>query len=229
MSGQRTGHAAPVVDASPVTTAPFTRALLVCGVLAGPLFVTVLAAQALTRDGFDPSRHPISALSLGDRGWIQIADFVLVGVLSVAFAAGLRRVPRPAPWGPLLIAVYGVGLIVTGVFVGDPGLGFPPGTEPGIPELSWHAAVHAAAPPVAFGALIGGCAVFARRFSGGGRRGWAGYSAGTAVAALALLLWPGGGGAVRTGVAVLITSAWMTALATDANAELHRQLGVLRS
>ena len=66
---------------------------------------------------------------------------------------GLRRrcAPARATWGPLLVAVYGVGLIVTGVFVGDPGLGFPPGTEPGIPELSWHAAVHAAAPPVAFG------------------------------------------------------------------------------
>jgi hypothetical protein len=120
-------------------------------------------------------------------------------VLSVAFAVGLRRVLGPAPTvGPLLIAVYGVGLIVTGAFVGDPGLGFPPGTGPGIGELSWHAAVHAAAPPVAFGALIGACLVFARRFVGCGRRGWAGYSAGTAVTALALLLWPGdGGGAHR--------------------------------
>jgi hypothetical membrane protein len=70
--------------------------LLVCGVVAGPVFVTVIAVQALTRDGFDPSRHPISALSLGERGWIQITDFVLVGAMSVAFAVGLRRVLRPA-------------------------------------------------------------------------------------------------------------------------------------
>lgn len=124
MSRQRASHAAPVVVArtSSLTTARSTTALLVCGVVAGPLFVIVIAAQALTRDGFDPSRHPISALSLGDRGWIQITEFVLVGMLSVAFAVGQRRVLRPAPAtrGPLLIAVYGVGLIVTGVFVGDP-------------------------------------------------------------------------------------------------------------
>lgn len=220
MSRQRAGHTATVVDPP---TARSTRALLVCGVVAGPVFVSVIAVQALTRDGFDPSRHPISALSLGERGWIQITDFVLVGALSVAFAVGLRRVLRPAAtWGPLLIAVYGSGLIVTGVFVGDPGLGFPPGTGPGIGELSRHAAVHAAAPPVAFGALIGACLVFARRFVGCGRWGWAGYSAGTAVTALALLLWPGGGGAVRTGVAVVITSAWMTAIAVDARTELRR-------
>jgi len=237
MSRQRASHAAPVVDArtssvttarfttARFTTARFTTALLVCGVLAGPLFVTVIAAQALTRDGFDPSRHPISALSLGDRGWIQITDFVLVGALSVAFAVGLRRVlgPAAATWGPLLTAVYGAGLIVTGVFVGDPGLGFPPGTDPRIPELSWHAAVHAAAPPVAFGALIGVCAVFTHRFLEGSRRGWAWYSAGTGVTALALLLWPGAGETVRTAVAVLITSAWMTAIAIDATTEQRRQ------
>jgi len=226
MSRQPVSDAVPMAGAAtpPFATARFTGALLVCGVLAGPLFVTVIAAQALTSDGFDPSRHPISALSLGDRGWIQIADFVLAGVLSVAFAVGLRRVLGPAPTvGPLLIAVYGVGLIVTGAFVGDPGLGFPPGTEPGIPQLSWHAAVHAVAPPVAFGALIGVCAVFTRRFLDRGRRGWASYSGGTGVAALALLLWPGAGGTVRTAVAVVITSAWMTAVAFDAGAELRRQ------
>ena len=222
MSRQRTGNAVPVVDAP---TARLTRALLICGLMAGPLFVTVVAVQASTRAGFDPWRHPVSALSLGERGWIQITDFVVVGVLSVAFAVGLRRVlrPDPATWGPLMVAVYGVGLIVTGVFVGDPGLGFPPGTEPGIPELSWHAAVHAAGPPVAFGALIGACVVFARRFRDSGRRGWAGFSAGTGAAALALLLWPGAGGGVRTAVAVLITATWMTAMAINANTELRRR------
>jgi hypothetical protein len=30
-----------------------TRALLMCGVVAGPLYVAVTLAEALTRDGFD--------------------------------------------------------------------------------------------------------------------------------------------------------------------------------
>ncbi len=224
MSPQRvSGRGMPVVDAS---AARLTRALLVCGVVAGPLFVTVIAVQAWTREGFDPARHPLSALSLGDRGWIQIADFVIAGLLSVAFAVGLRRRWHPGPagtTGPLLVGIYGASLVVAGVFVGDPGLGFPPGTGPGIPELSWHAAVHAAAPPIAFGSIIGCCFLAARRYRLSGRRGRAGYSAVTGIAALALLVWPGAGGAVRTAVAVLIISGWMTAVAIDVIGERDDQ------
>ena len=43
-----------------------TRHLLACGIVAGPLFLAVWAIQAIVRDGFDPGRHPISLLSLGD-------------------------------------------------------------------------------------------------------------------------------------------------------------------
>lgn len=216
MSPQRvSGRGVPVVNAS---AARLTGALLVCGVVAGPLFVTVIAVQVWTREGFDPSRHPLSALSLGDRGWIQIADFVIAGLLSVTFAVGLRRRWHPGPAGtagPLLVGIYGASLVVAGVFVGDPGLGFPPGTGPGIPELSWHAAVHAAAPPVAFGSIIGFCFLAARRYRLSGRPGPAGCSAVTGIAGPALLVWPGAGGAVRTAVAVLIISGWLTAVAID--------------
>jgi hypothetical protein len=153
-----------------------TRALLACGVVAGPLFIVVGLLQLLTRDGFDPSRHPLSLLSLGDLGWIQIANFVVAGLLFVASAVGMRRVLHPgrgATWGPLLIGVYGAGLIMGGVFVADPALGFPPGTPEGTPDqLSWHGAVHTVAPVLASLALIAACLVFARRFAANGQRGW---------------------------------------------------------
>jgi hypothetical protein len=61
------------------------------GIVAGPLFLVVWALQAFTRDGFDPGRHPLSLLSLGDLGWIQIANFVATGALFVACAVGLRH------------------------------------------------------------------------------------------------------------------------------------------
>jgi hypothetical protein len=48
--------------------------------------------QALTRDGFDPTRHPLSLLSLGELGWVQIANFVVTGVLYLACAVGMWRV-----------------------------------------------------------------------------------------------------------------------------------------
>jgi len=111
-----------------------TTRLLACGIVAGPLFLAVGLTQAFTRDGFDLSRHPLSLLSLGELGWVQIANFVVTGVLYVACAAGMWRVLRPGrsgTWGPLLVGALGVGLIVAGVFVADPGAGFPPGAGRG--------------------------------------------------------------------------------------------------
>jgi hypothetical protein len=48
---------------SPAAITTGTRALLASGVVAGPLFVAVALLQALTRDGFDLRRHPLSLLS----------------------------------------------------------------------------------------------------------------------------------------------------------------------
>jgi Protein of unknown function (DUF998) len=166
-----------------------TRALLAGGVVAGPLFIVVGLGQILTRDGFDPQRHPVSLLSLGDLGWIQVANFVVAGLLFAASAVGMRRVLHPGrggTWGPLLIGLYGLGLFMGGVFVADPALGFPPGTPDGIPDqLSWHGAVHSVAPVLASLSLGAACLVSARRFATLGQRGWAGYCLATAVVGLA--------------------------------------------
>jgi uncharacterized protein DUF998 len=76
-----------------------TRRLLICGVLAGPFFVAVAGVQVATRDGFDLARHLLSLLSLGDLGWIQIGNFVVSGLLSIAFAVGMRRALHPGRAG----------------------------------------------------------------------------------------------------------------------------------
>jgi hypothetical protein len=167
-----------------------TTALLTAGVLAGPIFVVTVLAQQLTRDGFDPRKHPLSLLSLGDLGWIQITNFVACGVLAFASAFGLRRVlrgTRAGTWGPILIGTYGVGLVWGGVFSADPAYGFPVGTPDGAPEqLSWHGILHGIAPAVAAIALVAAAFVFARRFAAEGRRGWVAYSIGAVVADLGL-------------------------------------------
>ena len=79
-------------------------------------------------------RHALSLLANGDLGWIQVANFLIAGVLVIAGAIGARRVQhagRGGTWGPLLLSVYGLGLIGAGVFPADPGQGFPPGTPMG--------------------------------------------------------------------------------------------------
>src|SRR4030095_3282933 len=99
-----------------------------------PLFLALWALQAFTRDGFDPGRHPISLLSLGDLGWIQIANFVVTGALFVACAVGLRRVlhhGRAGTWGPRLVGALGAGLIVAGSSAPMPVPASPPARPPG--------------------------------------------------------------------------------------------------
>jgi Protein of unknown function (DUF998) len=160
-------------------TAPGTRALLTCGMIAGPLFVVAALLQASTRDGFDVKRHPISMLSLGDLGWIQVANFVISGLLFVICAVGLRRVLHPGragTWGPLLIAAFGLSLIAGGVFPADPALGFPPGAPEGPPpNMSPAGIVHGLSFAVGMSSLIASFFVFARRFGGVGERGWVWY------------------------------------------------------
>lgn len=154
-----------------------TSRLLTAGIVTGPVFLTVWLAQALTRDGFDPTRHPISLLSLGAGGWVQIANFVVTGVLLLGFAAGLRRVLHPGragTWGPALFALNGVGLIVAGVFVTDAGAGFPAGAPEGAPEsISWHGVLHEVGFITASVSWLAVCVVLLRRFRADGQRGWA--------------------------------------------------------
>ncbi len=63
-----------------------TGVLLAGGVAAGPVFAVSATVQVLTRDGFDLSRQPLSLLALGEHGWIQIATFVVSGLLSAVSA-----------------------------------------------------------------------------------------------------------------------------------------------
>jgi len=48
------------------------RFLLTCGIVSAPLFCVVVFTQFFTRPGADIHRLPLSLLSLGDFGWIQI-------------------------------------------------------------------------------------------------------------------------------------------------------------
>jgi Protein of unknown function (DUF998) len=169
------------------------RNLLGCGLVAGPLFIAASLTQAFTREGFDLGRHPISLLSLGGPGWVQIANFVVCGTLYLLGAVGLRQAlgqSRGGTWGPLLISVTGVGLIIAGVFTTDPGAGFPPGAPAGAPTMSWHGLLHELGFLLTSIGAISASVVLARRYAAPGRRGWMVAALMTPVAALLVAGWP---------------------------------------
>lgn len=166
-------------SAAPERSDGLTRGLLLAGALAGPLYLVAGLIQAFTRPGFDIRRHDLSLLANGDLGWIQASNLVVSGLLVIAGATGMRRSltsGRGRTWGPLLVGVYGVGLIGGGFFTADPALGFPPGTPADAHGVSWHGLLHLVSAGAGFLSLIAGSFVFARRFAAGGERGWAAYS-----------------------------------------------------
>ena len=114
-----------------------TRALLLCGVFGPPLFIVTFLIEGATRPGYSWYRNYVSSLATGDGGWVQIANFLVWGALAIAFAIGVVRVGLKVPG--ILLLLYGVGLLVAGIFVTDPSLGYPPGAPP---EHTTHGMIH---------------------------------------------------------------------------------------
>lgn len=121
-----------------------TKSLLGYGVIAGPLYVVASVVQGLLREGFDFSRHAWSQLALGDGGWIQVTNLVATGVMTALAAIGLRRALRTGPAAtaaPVLLALFGLSLVVAGIFPVDAVNGFP-ADAPQATTISGTAMVH---------------------------------------------------------------------------------------
>ncbi|WP_329084040.1 MULTISPECIES: DUF998 domain-containing protein [unclassified Streptosporangium] len=156
-----------------------TTILLTCGVAAGVLVPALILTDGATRPGYSLWHHGASQLGTGQRGWLQTVNFVIGGLLLLAFAAGLRRVlcraPQPgraAIWGPILLAAAGLALAVAGIVPTDPALGYPPGR----PEvITATGRVHGLAGLGLFATLAATPFVLARPLRGS-NQGWVAYS-----------------------------------------------------
>jgi hypothetical protein len=183
-----------------------TRSLLTCAVVAAPLWAVVSLAQAATRDGFDLIQQPLSMLSLGSLGWLQIANFLIAGVLAVAGAVGLRRVTDG--WVPRLVATYGLGMIAAGVFTMDP-MGAP---------MTWHSFGHMIAGTVSFASLIAVCHVLGRRYRRAGEKRLAIVSrvAGTVLLVGDLWAMSGGvAGSLTLAIGAITAMLWVSFVAAQ--------------
>jgi len=213
---QRESATRHTATGSSVSGESLTKALLRCGVIAGPLYILIGALQVLIRPGFDVRYNVLSQMALGDLGWIQTANFAVSGLLVLAGAIGIGRALRSghgATWAPRLIGVYGAGLVGAAIFSADPGFGFPPGTPAGMPTtMSTHALIHFALGGIAFFSIIGACFVVARRYAKLGQRGWAAYSVATGIIFLVAFVGTASGSglvAFTLGLWVAIGLAWV--------------------
>jgi hypothetical membrane protein len=139
--------------------------LLTCGIIGPLLCVTVFLIEGVTRPAYNPWRSWISELSLGDQGWINIANLTISGLLILGFALALQRVFPSGPasrWGPRLVALFAVSLFLAGVFVIDPNGHYPPNIQP---TISLHGIIHKIVAPLIFISSSAACFVVARRFA----------------------------------------------------------------
>jgi len=214
---------------TPGRPAIWTRALLRCGLAAGPVFVTALVVEGAARDGYRPLRHPVSTLALGPGGWAQAVNFAVTGTLFLAAAAGLSRADDPATTtraGPALIGAAGAGLIGSAIFPTDPVSGYPPGT-PNVPQAPSRAGMlhNLAAIPV-FAGLPAAAAGASWRSFRTGQRGWGLYCAGTAITMPAAMTLAAAGfsqsprlvhlGGLFQRASIVTGFAWLTALSARA-------------
>lgn len=172
------------------------KALLTGGILAGPLYLLVGLIQGFTRPGFDFTRHPLSVLSNGDLGWIQVTNFVVTGLLVIGAAIGMQPIlanGRGRTWGPLLVGIYGLSLIGAAIFKADPALGFPEGTPMEQNIVTTTGILHFVSGGIGFLALIIACFVFARRFAAQGEHGWMSFSVATGIVFFAAFVGIGAG------------------------------------
>lgn len=100
---------------------PITRSTAARAGIVGPvLFTATFVALELVRgSSYDRVSETVSALEAGPHGWVQQANFVVFGLLTIAFAVGLHGAVAPSRRGlagPLLVGISGVGALLAAAF-----------------------------------------------------------------------------------------------------------------
>ncbi|GAB3440150.1 hypothetical protein GCM10027570_05370 [Streptomonospora sediminis] len=104
----------------------------------------------LVNDAIKPDYNPVSdAVSeagIGRGGWLQIANFIISGLLVTASASAISQTVNR--WTGRFVVLVGMGLALSGVFVSDP---VPTG------DPTWHGLAHNVVGTVSSAALIAAC------------------------------------------------------------------------
>jgi len=130
------------------------------GILGPMLFVAIFTIEGWLRSGYEPARMYVSELSLGSRGWIQNANFMVFGLLFLMFTrsvAGEFQTGKASRGGILLLSIIAICYLTFGLFVMDP-VSTPRN------ELTFSGILHALIGEVVLVLMPVSCFVFLRRF-----------------------------------------------------------------
>jgi hypothetical membrane protein len=127
------------------------QGLLWCGVAGAISFVVVFLVNDAVKPDYEPVRDFVSEAAIGRGGWVQIANFLVAGILLAASSVPLSRTVGGRTGG--LVGTVGLGLAAAGVFVSDP-----------VPHdhATWHGILHNVVSVFVFGSLSLACFTAAR-------------------------------------------------------------------
>jgi hypothetical membrane protein len=172
--------------------------LLSSGIVGSSLFTVFYMVEASLAPGFNSMQQAISDLELVKNGWLQSANFVMLGVFMAMFAIGLYLELKRGILAIILPVFQGLvasGLILSGLFIHDP--------------------FHTIASMIAFISLVIGFFLFAWLFYNDNRwKGWAIYSIVSAILMMTLLAMfgisksSGGPAGLYERLAVAVRSLW---------------------
>jgi len=111
---------------------------LMAGMIGVLLFVATFTLEGWLRPGYKPLAMYVSALSLGPRGWIQVANFIIFGVLLFVFTRGVAaEFPngKVARSGLILLTIIALCYLLSGPFVMD-------ATGTSISQTTVHGLIH---------------------------------------------------------------------------------------
>ncbi|HWZ02168.1 MAG TPA: DUF998 domain-containing protein [Mucilaginibacter sp.] len=102
---------------------PLSQVILLCCGFAGILFMLIYTVFGFFTPGFNAVRDTISSLELVKNGWLQQANFILYGLLTILFTIGISKElikSTNAKFIVLFQLLIGIGLIGDGIFIYEP-------------------------------------------------------------------------------------------------------------
>ena len=130
------------------------------GIVGPALFVAVFLVEGWIRPAYNPLAEYVSALSLGERGWVQIANFIVFGALLFIFTRAVAaEFPngKASRWGLILLTTISVCYFFSGPFVMDP-------ASTPLSDATTHGTLHGILGAIAFVLMPITIFVFLRRF-----------------------------------------------------------------
>ncbi|MDQ3966626.1 MAG: DUF998 domain-containing protein, partial [Actinomycetota bacterium] len=112
-------HSRPPAGDDALERRSVIAALAAAGIAGPVMFAMVALVHSLLRQDHNLVEHPISALAAGTSGWVQNVNFLLFGLLMIAYAIGLHLGVRPGRAGVVgfaFLVLSGIGLMWGGVF-----------------------------------------------------------------------------------------------------------------